>query len=101
MSIDTTIPDPSRPMYAWQFHIPDGVFRKLAPEDQPPPRIDGTTTVIDTAGNLAVVIAHDQNEAYDTLVKRAKSEGLDYRWLKVADVHRVDLDTPCRLCWIG
>ena len=96
-----TVPSAERKFYAWQFHIPDGVFRNLAPEDQPPPRPDGTKTVLDVCGCLAVAIARDQNEAWDTLVERAKREGIDYRWLKVADVHRVDIDVPCRLCWIG
>lgn len=94
------VPDTRAPFYAWQFHIPDNDYRKLKPEDQPPPRED-QTTVIEVCGCLAIAIARNQTEAFETLVERAKREGLDYRWLKVADVHRVDIDVPCRLCWVG
>lgn len=94
------VPSPEAKFYAWQFHIPDNAFRKLASEDQPPPR-EGQATVVEVCGCLAVVIARNQTEAYETLVERAKREGLDYRWLRVADVHRVDIDVPCRLCWVG
>ena len=87
-------------MYAWKFLIRDGQYTPLHPDDQPKAAVtEQTSPIIDVAGCIAVAVAPDQQAAYEKLVATAKSEGWDYRWLRVATVQRMDIDTTCFICW--
>jgi hypothetical protein len=50
-------------------------------------------------GCMAVAIAHSREEAEALLSRIATEEGQDYRWLKVADVVELPLDSAIRICW--
>lgn len=85
-------------LYAWKYMI-------QSPTDLPAEDLvlnaAGQPIYLTVEGLLTVAIAATQQEAYDLLVRRAREDGLDYRWLKVATVIRLDIDTACRLCWVG
>lgn len=56
--------------------------------------------VLAVEGRLAIAVAGSRDEARALLERLAAEEGDDARWLSVADVHELDLDTPKRLCWV-
>lgn len=81
-------------MKAYKFWIPPRNETKLAPEDQPE---NGSLSV---DGLLAIAVAGSQDEAMKLLIRRAKEDGYDARWLKVAKVAELSIEQPTRLCWV-
>lgn len=49
---------------------------------------------------LAIAIASSEPEARALLTRLGAEDGQDTRWLAVADVVELTLDTPKRLCWV-
>lgn len=77
------------------------VFKFLIPERKP--RVveaypDGG--VLEASGFYAGALAEDVEKARALLARIAAEEGFDARWLAVADVIELDLDTPKRLFWV-
>lgn len=60
----------------------------------------GGERVVEVDNRLAIAIAETQEEALVLLTRLAEEEGDDARWLTVADVIPMNLDTPRRLCWV-
>jgi hypothetical protein len=56
--------------------------------------------VVEASGMYAGALASSVGEARDLLTRIAAEEGLDARWLHVADVIQLDVDTPKRLFWV-
>lgn len=63
-------------------------------------RADGGEIVTRVDNRLAVAIHETQEEATALLKRLGAEEGDDMRWLDVADVRVLDLDTPKRLCLV-
>lgn len=83
-----------KPKKVYKFIVPPKADRPLAPEDQP---ADGTMTV---SGCLAIAAASSLEEALAILRRTALEDGLDARWLKVADVVELPItENPSRLGW--
>ena len=79
-------------LYAWKFLVP---YRDPRVVEEYP---NGST--LEVEGCLAIAIAATEEEARALLIRVGAEAGDDTRWLKVATVSRLDLDVPCRLCWV-
>jgi hypothetical protein len=56
--------------------------------------------VLEAEGLYAGALAESVDAARELLTRLAAEEGLDTRWLQVADVIELDLHTPKRLFWV-
>jgi hypothetical protein len=79
-------------MKIFKFRIPHGDRRVI---DTYP-----NGGVLEADGLYAGALAETVEEARAVLVRVAAEEGLDTRWLAVADVIELDIDTPKRLFWV-
>lgn len=80
-------------MKAYKFIVPPGKHKERVIESD-------ERGVLTVEGRLAIALAETKDEAVALLERTAAESGFDTRWLKVADVIELDLETPKRLCWV-
>lgn len=80
-------------MKAFKFIVPPGKHKERVIESD-------ERGVLTVEGRLAIALATSREQALEILERTAAEQGFDTRWLKVADVVELDLETPKRLCWV-
>lgn len=81
------------PIRAWKFIIRSGAENARVIDTLP----NGGVVSVDA--RMAVVLAHDEEEARAVAARFADEFGLDPRWLRVADIKVIEITSPKCLCW--